>query len=317
MLHDNDDARENDGESEGHVEGNRDQRDLDVHEDQAGPGGLAEGSPGIGHGGIATTTNDGRLDATLEGGVEGDDRVLIGGEERSLNTGEDDVSRDDDEDGADDGDDEDKGGLGEEGTEMLLGDLGLVSVLERRKIETDGVGQESGKPAGNLGGEPHEGHGLPDGVEGALEGRETAPEVQPRGRSDGDVNPGSAELNEDEGREEGSDGDEESAKGAGEDAHEDVGENALDDVDAQTTEVGADATVGAEEAEDGSQGRGNSSGAAIGKLGPVGALLAVVVDGERLVGRWVLILDDGEGRVEVLESILGLEGREKLAFLVY
>lgn len=213
VLHDEVDAGDDDGETSHDVQGNGNSRNLDVQEDQTTPRALAESSPGVGHGSIATSTNNGRLETTLEGAIKGDDGLVIGRDEGRLDASEDHVGGDNDEDGADNGDDEDDEALGEEGR-LLLGKVGNLAALAKLgEIQSDGHGQESGEPAGNLGGEPDECDGLPDSVKGALEGGQTAPEVQSRSRGDGDVDPSGAELDEGEGREEGSDGDEEVAEG--------------------------------------------------------------------------------------------------------
>ena len=310
MLHDEDDAGEDDGKSRRNVHEDGDGGDLDVKEDQTTPGALAESSPRIRDSGVAETANDSRLDATLEGTIEGDDGLIVSGEKGGLNTDEDDVGRDDDEDGADDGEDEDNEALGKEDSTLALGQLGHVLTLaELGEFEAKNIDEESGSPSCDFRGEPDKSDGLPDSIKGALERRQTAPEVEGRTGGNGDVNPGSAELDEGQSSEKSSDGDEDASEGGGEDAHEDVGEEGLDDEDGQTAEVGEDAAVGSEETEDGSDGRGDGLRAAAGHLGSACALLALLIvsgRGEGLVGRRVLILDDGKGRVQGPESVSGL-----------
>ncbi len=96
------------------VEDNINDDNLDVQKNQATPSSVAEGSPNIGHGCIATAADDGGLDTTLEGGIKGNDGILIRGEERGLDADEDNEGRDDDEDGGHDCDGEDQNELADE-----------------------------------------------------------------------------------------------------------------------------------------------------------------------------------------------------------
>jgi hypothetical protein len=135
--------------------------------------------------------------------------------------------------------------------------------------------------------------------------------VKARARSDGDVNPGSVELNKGESGKQSSDGSGPAAKSGREDAHEYVGKGHLDDEDGQTAKVGKDTAVGSEQAEDGSDRRGDSLRATASDLDRVsaGVLVArLIVSGgaKGLVCGRVLILDDSEGRVQGSESIESL-----------
>ncbi|KAL3955700.1 hypothetical protein ACCO45_011263 [Purpureocillium lilacinum] len=222
---------------------------------------------------------------------QGDDGVLLDGEQRGLDADEDDLCGDDEEDGGEDGEDDDGGALDEPGGVEAV-ELHLAVVVEVGDLDAQDPGEAEGQPAGDLGGEPVQGDGLPGGVKGALEGREAAPEVAPRGQRDDDVDPCGAELDERKAGEQGGDGGEEAAERGGEEAHEGRGGEALGDEAEEAAEVGAEAAVGEEQAVHGAEGRRDGARLAVGGLAGAALLLGlgldvggVVVEREGLVGR--------------------------------
>ena len=65
-----------------------DTEDLDMKHDDTAPSSLGEAGPGVSDAGIARSADDSRLNPAVEGAVEGDDGVLVCGEEGGLDTDE-------------------------------------------------------------------------------------------------------------------------------------------------------------------------------------------------------------------------------------
>lgn len=65
-----------------------DTEDLDMKHDDTAPSSLGEAGPGVSDAGITRSTDDSRLNPAVKGAVEGDDGVLVCGEEGGLDTDE-------------------------------------------------------------------------------------------------------------------------------------------------------------------------------------------------------------------------------------
>lgn len=297
------------------AQSNGDGIDLGVENNETAPGSLAEGGPGIADGNVTPTTNNGGLNGALEGSVKGQDGVLALGKQRSLNSDQDDVSGNDDKDGGEDGGDEDDRHL-PAGT-IVLGQLHGLAHANLGKVEVEGDSKHVWNPARELSSEPVQGDSLPGGVESALEGRQTLPEVQRGGGGNDDMDPGGAELDEGQRGQEGGDRGEGSAQHGREDAHEEAGQEALGDEAEEAAEVCAEAAVGLEEAVDGAEGRGDGVRRVIVTDGLVGAIgvAGVIAESNGLVGGRVLVFDNGQDGVDVLECVVQLKRKKMLAHI--
>lgn len=297
--------RDDDGshESEG---GDGDGKDLDVENDQAAPSSARKAAPGVLHGGVALATDDAGLNLVLEGAVEGDDGVSLLGDQRGLDANEDDAGGDDNDDlegDADDGDDDALPGVG---------GLGLAAELQVREVEAEEVADSDGDPGRELLGDPVDDDRADSGVEGALEGREAGPEVQGAPGRDDNVDPGSAELDKRQGGEKGPDGGDSGVEEGAEDAVENGGGEDLGEQTEETTEVCAPTTVRSQEAVDGAEGRGHGGGPAFSDLCGDGAVAAwlwagssgfVIDEVDGVVGRGVLVLDNGKDGVDLAKGV--------------
>lgn len=291
-----------------------DEEDLDVESKKTAPSGLAESGPRIRDGSIALAANDLGLDLTLKGAVEWNNSVELNGQQRSLNTNEDDTGRDDEEDGANDGDDGDNNALGDHGTSDICNIHGL-SETTLRHLEADRQSEGNGHKARDLSSEPEQSDSLPGSIKGSAERGQARPEVQRRLLRDDNVYPGSAELDEGQRGEQRGNGHEELSEGTGENPHQDGGQGRLGCGAEETAKVGLEAAVGHEQAVDGAEGRGNRASLAVCRLetvagdaifGVVGGGFAVI-ERKGLVGGRVLVLDHGEDGVDALEGVVDLD----------
>lgn len=166
-----------------------DSNDLDTEHDNTAPGRLGKAGPGVTDSGIAETTNNNGLDAAVERAVERNDGIGVNRQKRGLDADENDVGRDLNGDLKNDSDEQDASN-----TAKTL-DLRNIGILLAAKKEHDADATQ----ANDLRGSPENECRPPGGAEGGLEGRKAAPEALARGGRNDDVDPGSVELNADEG----------------------------------------------------------------------------------------------------------------------
>lgn len=226
----------------------------------------------------------------------------------------DNTSGNDDEYSGQDANDDDDKHLGQIGA-IGGGDASWVVELDLGHREADQLSQESWHEVGNLRGSPVENHGLPGGVEGALERWQAAPEVKFGALGDDDVYPGSAELDKSQGGEQSCDRRKHGTHDADEDAHEESGHELLGEQAEETTEQGLETTVGAEQAGHGADGGGDGRGLAGDGLRRVLSgllsLTELVIEGDWLVGGRLLVLNHGEDGVDLAGCVVDLMTRHQ------
>lgn len=280
---------------------NSDSDDLDFEHNNTVPSRLGEAGPGITNGGIASTTDNNRLDAAVERAIERNNSVSLGGEERGLDTDENNVGRNLDGDLEEDSQDHNA-----ENATLVTIELGnllaiLVQSVERAKT-AEGDDLRS-SPENN--GRP------PSGEEGGLERRNSLVPSKLRLGSNNDVDPGGAELDTDKRADQVGD-DKRVRSDVVETAVDESETESLDNVHPDAAVHGTETTSGSKKAEGSAEGRSNglalASGGSDRNIGRVNGLGHVVVgdrlDRERSVSGRLLIFDDGENREDLLESVL-------------
>lgn len=278
-----------------------DSDDLDFEHNNTVPSRLGEAGPGVTNGGIASTTDNNRLDAAVERAIERNNSVSLGGEERGLDTDENDVGRNLDGDL-----EEDSQGHNAANATLIaieLGNLLTILVQSVKRAETAEGDDLRGSPEND--GRP------PGGEESGLERRNSLVPSKLRLGSDNDVNPGGAELDTDERADQVGDD-----KGVRSDVVETAVDKSetesLDNVNPDAAVHGTEATGGSKKAKGSAEGRSNglalASSGSDRNIGRINGLGHVVVgdrlDRERSVSGRLLIFDDGENREDLFESVL-------------
>lgn len=286
-----------------------DQEDLDVELDEADPRGAGEGGPRVLDGDVAPAADDGRLQLALEGAVEGDDGLVLLGEQGRLDARQDHVRGDHEEHLEGHRQHEHDQGLPDVGG----GALGHGTRLGGAPLgEAEGAAHEPRQERRELEREEVQDDGEAGGAEGLAEGRQAAPERLRARRRDHDVQPGRVELDEGDG-----------ADGARHQRrHERAHQDPVDEhrprehghpgrEPPEVREPPADAVQGAVgRAERGRDRAGLGAGGFGGESGSGGVVaregLRVVVEGDGLVGRWGRVLDHGQHWVDVVEGVADL-----------
>lgn len=181
--------------------GHNDAKDLGVQDDHASPSSLGKGRPGAGNGSVAQATYDCRLNLAIERSVKGDDGIFVLGEKRSLDTDENDAGGDNDNDPQHCAEEEVHSRL-DHVRDFVFAEVirnAARAPAERRRVKADQAGQQDGNPLVHLGSDPVNHNGLPSSIEGAFEGRQTAPKLSGGRVRDDNVNPSSGVLNHDQG----------------------------------------------------------------------------------------------------------------------
>lgn len=276
---------------------------LELELNNTVPSRLGEAGPGVTNGGVATTTDNNRLNAAVERAIERNNSVSLGGEERSLDTDENNVGRNLDSDLEEDSQDHNA-----ENAALIaieLGNLLTILVQSVQRAETAESDDLRSGPENN--GRP------PGGEEGGLERRNSLVPSKLRLGSDNDVDPGGAELDADERADQVGDD-----KGVRSDVVETAVDKSetesLDNVHPDTAVHGTEATSRSKKSESGAERRSNGlalpSGRSDRNIGRVNGLGHVVVgdrlDRERSVSGRLLIFDGGENRKDLFESVLAL-----------
>lgn len=283
-----------------------DTEDLDMKHDDTAPSRLGEAGPGVSDAGIARSADDSRLNPAVKGAVEGDDGVLVCGEERGLDTDENNPGGDEQDHLAKDKD--------EAGKEDPDGKVEGVA----DPVDVEGVDKETAEGKGSLTSRPEDESRPPGSLEGGLEGGKTGPEASGRLRGDDLVNPGGSELDEGDGADKATDEDADAVgKAEREGANDEAAEDALDDEAGKATEAGAEAAVRSDQAEGSAEGRGDGPAVSTGasdvdsRSGGGGDLGAVAVgeglNGEGLVGGRLVILDHGKEGEDLAKGVVNEE----------
>jgi hypothetical protein len=282
---------------------NSDSDDLDFEHNNTVPSRLGEAGPGITNGGIASTTDNNRLDAAVERAIERNDSVSLGGEERGLDTDENNVGRNL------------YGNLEEDSQDHNAENAALVAIElgNLLTILVQSVERAEATESDDLRSSPENNGRPPGGEKGGLERRNSLVPSKLRLGSDNDVDPGGAELDADE-----------RADQVGDDkgVRSDVVETAVDESETESLDNvhpdaavhGTEAASRSKKAEGCAEGRSNglapASGGSDRNIGRVNGLGHVVVgdrlDRERSVSGRLLIFDDGENREDLFESVLAL-----------
>lgn len=231
-----------------------------------------------------------------------------------MNTDEDNVGGDRDKDGCENtGDEHDRNlPLGA----VVLGDLMRLSRLISGHLEVEDDGQEPRNKSGKLSGELVDDDGPPSGSDGALVLGETVPEVKLRGLGNDNVNPGSAELNKSERRDETANQYTRVTKDTSKETNTHKVQETLSEQACQAANIGTETTVGPQKTMDVANGssdgvgtRGRIEGLGASSSGHLGERSTIVIEGDGLVCGRVLILNNGENRVDQFEAVVQLRGR--------
>ena len=237
-----------------------DGKDLDIELDEPEPRGPVKSLPRIHHADTAAATGDGRLDLAAERAVEGYNRLVFLGQQRSLHTGEGDFG------GEDDGEDDEQPHqpADHELHHIAEADLRIDSLVMRRvlgiAVQAVDVEQGCGDVDRELIGGCPDGGGKQD-FGGRLSVGETAPPFLRARVAHHDMCPRQVQPSK---RGVSDDGEERTAHGRGEAPDEDVVEEGVDymvhDRDLETTEAGPWTGLGAKVSHGGADLGGDGSG---------------------------------------------------------
>lgn len=251
-----------------------DEESLDVELDEAAARLPVEAAPCVHEADDASAAHELGDDFAAEGAVEGDDCVLVLGEDGGLDADEGDDCGDAEEQGACDGEDEESDDADDQGDPLRA--LVSLEVLVLELVETEEHAEPGAEVDGDVGHGGLDGGGEREGLPVALGGN-ALPEGLLCGCADNLVGPCGVDVCDGCA---GESGDEDGLAGdVGERAREELGDegedHGVEDVEAKTAEAGKAATVGNE-----------------------------VPDGAADAGGNRLLVDEGDGRASLEQTLL-------------
>jgi len=297
--------RDQDGKEEG-IGRENNSKNLPIHLVETHPATAGEGSQGVAHSDKALAAHNSGFKLPLEGAVEGNNSILIRGEQRSLYTNEKNVGGDDGQKLEENGDKTNDDGLPGVATVKLgwLVALGLAGEVDAECLADEARDNNGGRVGG-----PYGKNGEAGSLKGLLEWREALVELALARAGHNNMGPGHTQLGERELSKQSAD------RNQGQESLKDVAQGGLgkskNSSTDNSTEVGAPASDRGEQAAGGTERCGDRLARDRRSWSLVSSTL---IEGDGFVGGRVRVLDDSKSREDGAKRVSDLSERSATTF---